>query len=66
MGAADQPPPRARRVSVPSKRRSGMNVDELLPRARDGMTASRGFAEPCLRDGVTVIPSADTAENGPV
>jgi uncharacterized spore protein YtfJ len=35
-----------------------MNVDELLARARDGMTVSRVFGEPHVQDGVTVIPAA--------
>ena len=35
-----------------------MKVDELLAKARDGMTVSRVFAEPHTQDGVTVIPAA--------
>lgn len=35
-----------------------MNVDELLAKAREGMTASRVFAEPHVEGGVTVIPAA--------
>jgi uncharacterized spore protein YtfJ len=35
-----------------------MKVDDLLARARDGMTVSRVFGEPHVQDGVTVIPAA--------
>jgi uncharacterized spore protein YtfJ len=41
-----------------------MNVDELLSRARDLMTARRVYGEPVEEDGVVVIPAAAVAGGG--
>jgi uncharacterized spore protein YtfJ len=35
-----------------------MNLHEVIEAAKDHITVSRTFGEPCERDGVTVVPVA--------
>jgi uncharacterized spore protein YtfJ len=61
LGAAGRP---QWDVAGAAGRRSAMNVDELLTKARDAVHVSRVYGEPFEKNGVTVIPAAKVAGGG--
>ncbi|WP_439657811.1 spore germination protein GerW family protein [Lentzea sp. HUAS TT2] len=38
-----------------------MKIDELIANVKDSVDAKKVYAEPCERDGVTVIPAASVS-----